>query len=326
MPQLLEIQAFIAAAEMGSLRQAAERLCIGQSSISRSIKRLEDKLGVSLLERSHAGVRMTNAGERFMLEVQPALRQLDQAKRSAGLAGRAETGIVRVGVLTSLAGGFLRNLLISFNRDYPKTELDIRDGGRDEHMASLRCHDIDIAFAPGTCAPKNCECAELWCEHLQIAMPGDHRLSDRQTLEWSDLKEERFITSRLPPGPEFHDFIVRRLESHNVSPSIEFRSVTSETLMNLVSLGQGLTATTEAWSCVKLPNFTVKPLAGETDVLRFSAIWLAGNDNPALRCLISTAHMLTGKVRRGSSDWLAQHSQAKVGVLSSDLEKPYRSS
>ncbi|QFT34082.1 HTH-type transcriptional regulator GltC [Labrenzia sp. THAF82] len=325
MPQLSELRAFKAAAEFASLRRAAKALGVGQSSISRSIKRLEDKLGVSLLERSHSGVRLTNAGKRFLLEVQPALRQLDHAKRSAGLAGRAETGFVRIGVLTSLAGGFLRKLLVAFNRNYPKTELDIRDGGREEHMTSLRSHDIDIVFAPGTCAPNNCECAELWCEHLQIAMPDDHRLSDRQTLDWSDLKEERFITSRLPPGPEFHDLIVRRLESHGVSPVIETRSVTSDTLMNLVSLGQGLTATTEAWSCVKLPNFTVRPLASEPDVLRFCAIWLAGNDNPALRCLISNAHMLAGKVRRGSSDWLAHHSSLTTGALFSGAEKPDRS-
>ncbi len=182
----------------------------------------------------------------FLHEVQPALQLLDQAKRSAGLAGRAVTGVVRTGVLTSLAGGFLRNLLIAFNQNYPKTELDIRDGGRDEHMTSLRSHDIDIVFAAGTCTLRNCECVALRHEHLQIAMPNGHRFSDRQTLDWTDLKEERFITSRLPPGPEFHDLIVHRLARHTATPMVETRSVSSETLMNLVGLGQGITATTEA--------------------------------------------------------------------------------
>ncbi len=65
MAQLPEIHAFVAASELGSLRRAAEKLSVGQSSISRSIKRLEDKLGVSLLERSTAGVHLKNADERF---------------------------------------------------------------------------------------------------------------------------------------------------------------------------------------------------------------------------------------------------------------------
>lgn len=325
MPNLSELNHFVTAAETGSLRKASETLGIGQSSVSRSIKRLEDKLGVSLFERSNSGVRLTNAGDRFLNEVRPALQKLDHAKRSAGLAGSAVMGTVRVGILTTLAGGFLRSLLVKYMREYPKVEIDIRDDGREDLLTSVHSHDIDIVFAPDTCTPKNCECAELWCEHLQIAMPNDHRLSDRQTLDWSDLKEERFITSRLPPGPEFHDLIVRRLESYSVSPIIETRSVTPETLMNLVSLGQGLTAMTDAWSRVILPNFTVRPLASETDVLRFCAFWLAGNDNPALRCLISNAHMLAGKVRPGSSDWLTQNSSLTSYDLSSNAEKPGRS-
>ena len=70
MPQLSEIRYLVAAAENGSLRQGAETLGIGQSCVSRSVMRLEDKLGVSLLERKNTGVRLTNAGQRFLDDVQ----------------------------------------------------------------------------------------------------------------------------------------------------------------------------------------------------------------------------------------------------------------
>lgn len=56
---------------------------------NRKIMRLEEKLGVSLLERSNIGVRLTNAGQRYLDEVQPALQQLGQARRAAHSAGRA---------------------------------------------------------------------------------------------------------------------------------------------------------------------------------------------------------------------------------------------
>ncbi len=323
MPQLSEIRYFVAAAENGSLRQAAEALGVGQSCVSRSIMRLEDKLGVSLLERSNTGVRLTNAGRRYLEEVQPALQQLEQAQRAAHSAGRAERGNIRIGVLTSLAGGFLRNLIVAYQQEYPEVWIDIHDGGRDEHIAALRTRELDIVFVPGECQSRNCECVEFWSEALHIALPKGHILADRQSLEWSDVSGEKFITSRIAPGPEFHDCLVRCLASNSIHVEIESRYVGFETLMNLVSLGHGLTVTTAAWSHVNLPGLVLRPLAGEEDVLPFKAIWLAENDNPALRCLVSTAHVLAGLVRRGSSDWLPRQISFGVdsGSISADVRK-----
>lgn len=323
MPQLSDIRYFVAAAENGSLRRAAEVLGVGQSCVSRKIMRLEEKLGVSLLERSNTGVRLTNAGQRYLEEVQPALQQLDQARRAAHSAGRADVGSVQIGVLTSLAGGFLWKLIVAYQQEYPQVRIDVHDGGRDEHIAALRARELDIVFVPGECESRNCECAELWSELLHIALPKGHRLADRSTLGWSDVSGEKFITSKMAPGPEFHDCLLRRLASFSIHVEIESRCVGFETLMNLVSLGHGLTVTTAAWSNVNLPDLVLRPLADKDDVLPFKAIWLAENDNPALRCLVSTAHVLAGRVRRGSSDWLPRQisSDEASGSISADARK-----
>lgn len=297
MPQLSEIRNFVAAAENGSLRQAAETLGIGQSCVSRSIMRLEDKLGVSLLERSNAGVRLTNAGQRFLTEAQPALQKLEQAQRSACAAGRAEAGTVRIGILTSLAGGFLRDLLVAYQREHPAVRIDIRDGGRDEHIAALRRRELDIVFLPGARKVRNCECVELWRERIHIAFAKEHRLAGHGCLDWADLADEKFITSSIPPGPEVHDYIAHRLADHVVFPKIEARHTSLETLMNLVSFGHGLTAISSAWTAVTLPNLVLRPLADPEDILPFSAAWLAENDNPALRSLVSTARVLADRAR-----------------------------
>nr|WP_256995401.1 LysR family substrate-binding domain-containing protein [Rhizobium sp. L1K21] len=229
---------------------------------------------------------------------------MDQARRSACAAGRTESGAIRVGLLTSLAGGFLRRLIMSYQREYPKVRVDLRDGGRDEHVASLRARDLDIVFLPCSTPVRNCECAELWCEQIHIALCKGHRLAGKAKLDWPDLCEEEFITSCHAIGPELHDYIAHRLAEHAPLPKVEIRCACFETLMNLVSLGQGITATSSAWTDVKFPDLILRPLSDPRDVLRFSAIWLAENDNPALRCLVSTAHVLAGRVRRGNSDWL----------------------
>lgn len=327
MPQLLQLRYFVAIAENGSIRQAAETLGVTQSVMSRSIARLEEKLGVSLFERRNTGVRLTNAGRQFLEDVLPAMRQLERAQRLAHTAGRAESGQVRIGILTSLAGGFLRDLIATYQARQPGIVVDISSGGRDEHMAALRARELDIVFAPNVCGIKNCEYSELWCERIHVALESRHRLAGKEELDWPDLREEDFITSSVEPGPEFHDYISQRLIDYSPIPKIEMRCACHETLMNLVSLGHGLTITTAAWAKVRLPGLVLRPLANPVDTLRFSAIWLAANDNPALRCLISTAHVLARRVRRGNSDWLPDpiSSQASSWSISADGRKPDRS-
>ena len=100
-----------------------------QSSISRAIRQLEDELGVPLFERRSTGAYLTDARRSLLREARSALEQLDLAEKTAAAAGRAEIGIVRVEILTSLAGGFLRELVRCYAHRHPEITIDIRDGG-----------------------------------------------------------------------------------------------------------------------------------------------------------------------------------------------------
>lgn len=291
------------AAESGSFREAARTLQVRQSSVSRGISRLEDQLGVSLFERSRGGVRLTDAGERFLADARTALDQLEIAQKMALAAGRAEIGIVRVGILTSLAGGFLRELMSCYAHHHPEVAIDIHDGGRDDHLAAIQQHRLDIAFLTGAGKVLRCEVAELWRERVYVALMKEHPLARRRKLDWPDLHGEHFIVTRIAPGPEVHDYITRRIADYSTYPKIAIKDVNRETLLNLVSLGQGITLVSAAWSHVKFPGLVLRPLTREEDMVPFSAVWSAQNDNPALRRLVSAAHVLAGRVRCGASDW-----------------------
>ncbi len=293
----------VAAAENGSFRRAAEALHVRQSSVSRAIRQLEDDLGVSLFERRATGAHLTDAGRRLLREVRPALEQLDLARKAATAAGRGEIGVVRVGILTSLAGGFLRELVRYYGHRHPEITIDIRDGGRDEHVSAIRRRKLDVAFVTGDRGIADCEIAPLWEERVHVALPEGHELAGRRQVDWPDLQSECFIVSRFPPGPEVHDYIVRRAADYSTYPEVLYKAVVQETLMNLVGLGQGITLVSAAWVDVKLPDLVLRPLSDPADIVPFSAVWSPANDNPALRRFISVAHTLAGRVRRGASDW-----------------------
>ncbi|SEA57428.1 LysR family transcriptional regulator [Pelagibacterium halotolerans] len=307
-----QLRYVIAAADNGSFRQAAKSLGLRQSSISRAIQQLEDKLGVSLFERQATGSRLTDAGRRFLSEARPALEQLELAHKAAGAAGRAEIGVVRVGILTSLAGGFLRELVRSYAIQNPEITIDIRDGGRDEHVGAIRRRKLDVAFVIGDCRVADCEISPLWEERVHVALSKGHTLAGNQQLDWPDLRGECFIVSRFAPGPEVHDYIIRRTADYSTNTEILYKAVAQETLMNLVGLGQGITLVSAAWAGIKLPELVLRPLIDPADMVRFSAVWSPRNDNPALRRFISVAHTLAGRVRHGTSDW----SPEALGVAS----------
>lgn len=270
---------------------------VDQSNVSRALKQLEDNLGVALFERARSGVRLTPAGQRFLSEVAPALEQLESASRSARAALRAEAGLLRIGILTSLAGGFLRQLVQNYAEKHPRVTIDVRDGGRRQHLAAVRARRLDAAIVTGSEPVPGCETRELWRERVHVALPEGHPLAARAKLDWPDLKAEHFIVSRGEPGPEVHDYIVRRSADYSTYPDVEEKGALQDTLMNLVGLGQGITLVSAAWTAVKVPGLVLRPLTAQADIVPFSAVWSSENDNPAFLRFLQTAQLLTSDGR-----------------------------
>lgn len=286
----------LAAAEQLSFSAAANALNTRVSSVSRRVRELEDAMGVALFERNPAGVRLTDAGRRFIAEVVPALRMLQIAFENAGAAGRAEIGTLRIGIVTTLAGGFLRDVVTSFRDAHGGVRLEIHDGGTRQHFHAIRSRDLDIAFVTGTAEIPDCDSLELWRERIHVAMPAGHPLAARQALDWPDLRDERFIVTMDEPGPEVHDYFVRHVSDYGRSPDVSYRSVTQETLMHLVAIGEGITLVSEGWTSIALPDLALRPLTSDEDIVPLSAVWLPQNDNPVLRRFLSCARVLSSKL------------------------------
>ncbi|NJM83385.1 MAG: LysR family transcriptional regulator [Tabrizicola sp.] len=285
--RLRQLRYFVAAADYGSFRKAAAALSTQESSISRRIRDLEDDLGASLFQRSHGGVRLTIAGQKFIPNARDALRQIDIGVTRVASIGRAEEGILRVGIFSSLASGFLFDLLDAFGRQHPRVRVHLVDGDPTEHVAAVRNLELDSTFVTGTGPWDDCETEQLWFERVFVVLPDGHLLEDRAALAWSDIAGERFIVSDAPPGPEIHDYLVAHLSDLGRHPDIQVQKVGRDNLLSLVALRRGLTLTSEATIGAQFPGIVYRHLAGE--VLPFSVVWSTRNDNPVSRRLLSIA-------------------------------------
>ena len=291
------LQYVLAAAEQMSFSGAARALDMKVSSVSRHVRKFEDNLGISLFERTTSGVRLTNAGTRLLDDIIPILQMAEAVLQQAGAAGRAEDGMVRVGIITTLAGGFLRELIASFRRSYPGVQLDIQDGGRRDHLRAIRARQLDIAFFTGNVPVAGCDVEEFWRERVHVAMTVQHSLAGRNSLDWPELRSERFIVSTMEPGPEVHDYIVRRVADYSTYPDVTYRRVTVETLMHMVAIGEGITLVSEGWTSMRFPDLALRPLTAAEDIVPFSAVWSPASDNPALRRFLSFARDLAARQR-----------------------------
>ena len=106
-------------AEQLSFRKAAAALGIQQSSLSRHVQALEDRLQMPLFERHPRGARLTPSGEQFLEQVRSALSEIDYAAAAARAVGRGDEGQLRIGLFTPLSGGFPRELIRRYRVDHP---------------------------------------------------------------------------------------------------------------------------------------------------------------------------------------------------------------
>ncbi|MFC5386818.1 LysR family transcriptional regulator [Aquamicrobium segne] len=287
----------LAAAEQTSFSRAASALGVKVSSISRHVRNFEDALGISLFERSSSGVRLTDAGSKFLDDIIPVLQMAEVVFQRASAAGRVEEGTVRVGIITTLAGGFLRHLIASYRRCYPGIKLDIQDGGRRDHLHAIRSRQLDVAFFTGNASLAGCDVEEFWSERVHVAMPVNHPLTGGERLDWPQLRDERFIVSTMEPGPEVHDYIVRRVADYSTYPDVSYLHVTEETLMHMVAIGEGVTLVSEGWTSMAHADLALRPLTAAEDIVPFSAVWSPASDNPALRRFLSFARELATSQR-----------------------------
>ncbi|KLK91927.1 LysR family transcriptional regulator [Microvirga vignae] len=278
---------FLAASEYGSFRKAAAALAIQESTISRRVRDLEDRIGVSLFHRHSGGVRLTEAGERYFRHAQRILRHVRDSSKAAATVGRSEEGRVRIGIYSSLASGFIPRLLRAYDRQHAKVQIELVDGNPAEHVAAINQLQLDVAFLTGTRGWPGCDAAQLWSERVIAVLPDSHVLAGKGELQWHELADEHFIVSEVAPGQEIHDYLVQRLADLGHHPEIQPHHVSRDNLLSLVALGRGLTLTSEAMTAAQFPGICYRPIAGE--ILPFNAVWSPNNDNPALRRLLSIA-------------------------------------
>lgn len=144
--ELRQLQHFLAAAQHGSLRAAADVACISQPALTKSIHRLEAALGVQLFERHPRGIRLTAFGEALTLHARSLEAELRLAAETMRELRSTASGLVRVGAGPSMGAALLPCVTARLMAHGPAIRLQIRSGLNDSLLAALHAGELDFAI------------------------------------------------------------------------------------------------------------------------------------------------------------------------------------
>ncbi|MGF6726706.1 DNA-binding transcriptional LysR family regulator [Paraburkholderia sp. GAS41] len=237
---LRQIEYFISVADTGQISRSANLCAVSQSSMTISLKNLEDAVGVPLLERHARGVRLTAAGERFLRHVQSASLSVDRAIVSAQEEPEHISGHVRLGMTETISAYLMPSLLATVAQRFGNLTIDVVEDTREVIELRLVAGTLDIALL---LVSNSAEVSDLKYETIlrsprRLWTHPDHPLQEAQRVTLEDVALENYL---LLDMDEHVTTVNKYWSKHGVKPNIRLQSKSIEAVRSLVALGQGVT-------------------------------------------------------------------------------------
>ncbi|MBT0772207.1 LysR family transcriptional regulator [Kineosporia sp. J2-2] len=179
------VRYFVTVAEHRHFGRAAQALLVGQPSLSRQVRRLEEQVGARLLDRTPQGTQLTGAGTAFLPRARALLRMAAQATGEARAA--ADPSRLTVGYITSL---IVTPAVLEMRRRHPDSEIRATHVEWPDVPEALLGHRIDVAVARLPFPTAGLHVTVLYDERRAVLLPAGHRLASRESVSLDDIADE----------------------------------------------------------------------------------------------------------------------------------------
>ena len=184
-----QLQTVVALAEYESFIAAAALLRTSQPAVTRTVKHVEEVLGVRLFERSTRSVQITPAGKEFVGVATRVLNDLRITINSMRELSDQRRGQVIISSIMSVANGKLPGLLSAYRNDHPGIELHVRDGVHGTVIEDVRSGTADFGITYADDLTDPFAAVSVGQEEFTVVLPRRHPLAKKQSLSLSDLKD-----------------------------------------------------------------------------------------------------------------------------------------
>ena len=271
---LRDLKYLVALADLRHFGKAADACFVSQPTLSTQIRKLEDELGVALVERAPRKVMLTTAGQDVVLRARRIVAEVEQMKESARRSQDPESGSLRLGVFPTLGPYLLPHVVPQLRERFPRLELllveeksdvllqRLRDGRLDATLLALPLHDDQLQVEP------------LFEEPFVFAAPLQHPLAAETTMSMSQLSDQTLLL--LEDGHCLRDQALDVCRLSGAQEKSGFRATSLETLRQMVAAGVGVTllpALSVHEPIAQSPNIRLVPFRDPPPSRQIALVW-----------------------------------------------------
>ncbi len=272
--KLKDLRYLVAVADQRHFGRAAARCFVSQPTLSAQLKKLEDSLGVQLIERAPNNVCLTEAGEAIVARARRILEASDEMVTLARSQRDPLAGRLRVALLPTIGPYLLPRVAPAVRKALPRLELRLYEYQTAAMLAKLHAGEIDVGILALPVEVDGLESRELYREAFMVALPEHHPLAARERVRLTDLKGEQLLL--LEEGHCLRDQALEVCSRVGVTDQQDFRATSLETLRQMVATGAGVTLLPELAGRGAYRNargVALRPFARPAPERHIGALW-----------------------------------------------------
>lgn len=240
MIELRHLRYFIAVAEELNFRRAAARVHIDQTPLSRTIRDLEDRWGVTLFVRAPRRLELTPAGAKLLAHARSLLIRLERTRRAVRAADARYREPLRIGVDDSTVQPRLAECLSRWRQLVPDIPVELTEMHAAELLAALRNEDVDVAFSFGLQDDEAIAQQPAWHNPMVAILSAEHELAGRQSVSWAELLSFPLIACTAAFHPGLYRQVAAIVREKALSPVIAAEARSLFGYLTRVAVGQGV--------------------------------------------------------------------------------------
>lgn len=271
---LRDLRYFVALADTKHFGKAAERSYVSQPTLSAQIKKLENYLGVQLIERQPRRVTLTETGAKILPIARRILQDSDEIVSIARNEHNPLSGKLKLALIPTIGPYLLPLVMRKLRRQLPQLKLLLYEYQTQPLLEKLRNGEIELGILALPVALDGLDVTQLYEENFTVAVPNNHPFAKRNNVKVDDLAGETLLL--LEDGHCLRDQALEICSRVEVRENEDYRATSLETLRQMVAAGLGVTLLPEIATRGPFGSgqgLTVKPFAKPVPTRTVGAVW-----------------------------------------------------
>lgn len=226
--------------DLGSLTAAAKKLCVTQSALSHTLRKLENNLGTTIWLREGKSLRLTQAGQYLLTMANRILPLFEHAENKVTQIAKGERGTLRIGMECHPCYQWLLKIVSPFLEAWPDVDVDVKQKFQFGGVGALLDHQIDLLVTPDPYY-KHSLCFESVFDYEQVLVcPINHAFAKQKYIDPKNLQTENLLT--YPVDQNRLDVYTQFLNPANIKPKQHKTIETTDIMLQMVASGRGVAA------------------------------------------------------------------------------------